>query len=235
MTIRQTLESGFNIYGMMPGEEAVDTLLYFLNMLLEKNKVMNLTAIREPEEAVKKHLLDCAYLAKALELYEKKVIDVGCGAGFPGMPLKLVCPDCKMTLLDSLGKRIDFLKECCDKMKLNNIEAVHARAEEEAVKRRESYDIAVSRAVASLNVLSELSLPFVKVGGVFAAMKSTSSGEEVENAKNAISQLGGEIENQIDYQIPFTDITHRLVVIRKIKPTPEKYPRKFAKISASPL
>lgn len=216
-------------------EEQTELLERFRVHVTETNKVMNLTAITEPIEFTQKHYLDSASLLTAKDFKGKRVVDVGCGAGFPGMPLKLLCPECEVTLLDSLGKRINFLQDCIENMRLTGIEAVHARAEDFAKDNRESYDFAVSRAVARLNILAELSLPMVRTGGYFIAMKSIDSDEEIQRAKRGIDILGGNIEEIRDITIPNTEIVHRLVVIKKIKSTPARYPRRFQKISASPL
>ena len=165
----------------------------------------------------------------------KNVVDVGTGAGFPGMPLRMLEPDFDLTLLDSLGKRIHFLQEVCDRMGLRRVEAVHARAEEFAADHREAYDLAVSRAVAALNVLCELALPLVKVGGQFLAMKSVDSDAEIDAARGAIGQLGGRIREIRDYTVPCTDARHRVVGIDKVRPTPEQFPRPFARIKKNPL
>lgn len=231
----ELLQNGFSAMKLSVSDAQIAQLEDFTARMLETNKVMNLTRITDPKEIAEKHLLDCASLLQTADFSRKSVIDVGCGAGFPGMPLHILCPSCRLTLLDSLGKRIRFLQGCIDGMQLSDIEAVHARAEEFAAKHREQYDFAVSRAVAQLNVLAELSLPLVKQGGAFIAMKSKDSDDELEQAKKAIRLLGGEIEKVIDYTIPNTDITHRLVVIRKKQHTPKQYPRPFRKISASPL
>lgn len=231
----ELLKNGFSAMKLSVSDAQIAQLEDFTARMLDTNKVMNLTRITDPKEIAEKHLLDCASLLQAADFSQKSVVDVGCGAGFPGMPLHILCPSCELTLLDSLGKRIRFLQGCIDAMNLSNIEAVHARAEEFAAKHREQYDFAVSRAVAQLNVLAELSLPLVKQGGVFIAMKSKDTDEELERAKKAIRLLGGEIEKVVDYTIPNTDITHRLVVIRKKNHTPKQYPRPFRKISASPL
>lgn len=231
----ELLKNGFSAMKLSVSDAQIAQLEDFTARMLETNKVMNLTRITDPKEIAEKHLLDCASLLQAADFSKKSVVDVGCGAGFPGMPLHILCPSCELTLLDSLGKRIRFLQECIDAMSLSDIEAVHARAEEFAAKHREQYDFAVSRAVAQLNVLAELSLPLVKQGGTFIAMKSKDTDEELERAKKAIRLLGGEIEKIIDYTIPHTEITHRLVVIRKKNHTPKQYPRPFRKISASPL
>ncbi|MEE0326095.1 MAG: 16S rRNA (guanine(527)-N(7))-methyltransferase RsmG [Butyricicoccus sp.] len=231
----ELLKNGFSAMKLSVSDAQIAQLEDFTARMLETNKVMNLTRITDPKEIAEKHLLDCASLLQAADFSKKSVVDVGCGAGFPGMPLHILCPSCELTLLDSLGKRIRFLQGCIDAMNLSDIEAVHARAEEFAAKHREQYDFAVSRAVAQLNVLAELSLPLVKQGGAFIAMKSKDTDEELEQAKKAIRLLGGEIEKIIDYTIPHTEITHRLVVIRKKNHTPKQYPRPFRKISASPL
>lgn len=231
----ELLKNGFSAMKLSVSDAQIAQLEDFTARMLETNKVMNLTRITDPKEIAEKHLLDCASLLQAADFSRKSVVDVGCGAGFPGMPLHILCPSCELTLLDSLGKRIRFLQGCIDAMNLSDIEAVHARAEEFAAKHREQYDFAVSRAVAQLNVLAELSLPLVKQGGAFIAMKSKDTDEELERAKKAIRLLGGEIEKIIDYTIPHTEITHRLVIIRKKQHTPKQYPRPFRKISASPL
>ena len=215
--------------------DAAAPLMDFSARLLEINKVMNLTAITEPQDVARLHLLDCAALLNIADFHGKRVVDVGTGAGFPGMPLRILEPDFDLTLLDSLGKRITFLQGVCDEMGLKRVNCVHARAEEFAAKHREQYDMATSRAVAALNVLCELTLPLVKVGGQFLAMKALDSDEEIRTAKSAIAQLGGKVEETRDYTIPGTDIVRRVVVIRKVKPTPPQFPRAFAKIKKAPL
>ena len=212
-----------------------DALVCFADALVEKNEVMNLTAITEPTAVAQLHLLDSAALLRYAPLSGKRVVDVGTGAGFPGMPLRILQDDFDLTLLDSLGKRVNWLAEMCAELGLKRVDCVHARAEEFAAKERERFDFAVSRAVASLNVLSELCLPLVKVGGRFIAMKSIESEEEIAAAKSAIKTLGGKIVAVEDYTIPTSDVVHRLVIIEKIAPTPGKYPRAFAKIKKQPL
>ncbi len=215
--------------------EGVPALLRFGEMLVEKNKVMNLTAITEPHDVATLHFLDCAALLALADFKDKRVADIGTGAGFPGMPLKILEPSMEITLLDSLNKRIDFLREVCADLGLPGVSCVHGRAEEFAAGHRESFDIVTSRAVANLQLLSELCLPLVKVDGYFLAMKSVDSEEELTGAKTAIKLLGGRIEKVEDYTIPGTNVTHRLVFIRKIAETPKKYPRAFAKIKKNPL
>ena len=216
-------------------ESRAETLERFAALLLKKNEVMNLTAITEPEAVAQLHLLDSAALTRFVDLSGKTVVDVGTGAGFPGMPLRILKDDFDLTLLDSLGKRIAWLDEVCGTLGLKRVECVHARAEEFAAGHRESYDLAVSRAVAQLNVLCELALPLVKVGGQFLAMKSVGTEEEIAAAKGAIRTLGGKIVKVEDYTIPTSGVTHRAVVIEKVSPTPPRYPRAFAKIKKQPL
>lgn len=214
--------------------EAAAKLCRYGELLIEKNKVMNLTAITEPKDVATLHFLDCAALLTLTDFKGRKVADIGTGAGFPGMVLKIVEPEMDITLLDSLNKRIDFLKEVCAELNVD-ADCVHGRAEEFAAEHRESYDIVTSRAVANLRMLSELCLPLVKVGGYFLAMKSVESDGEIDEAKKAIATLGGRVEKCVDYAIPSTDVRHRLVFIKKVAETPKKYPRAFAKIKKSPL
>ena len=207
----------------------------FSALLLEKNQVMNLTAITEPDAVAQLHLLDSAALLQFIDLTDKTVVDVGTGAGFPGMPLRILKDDFDLTLLDSLGKRVNWLSEVCDELQLKRVQCVHARAEEFAAQHREEYDLAVSRAVAQLNVLAELCLPLIRVGGQFVAMKSVDTEDEIAAAKDAIKSLGGRIVKIEDYTIPTSDVVHRLVFIEKVSPTPRAYPRAFARIKKSPL
>ena len=231
--MKQLLHDGLAALGLP--QDGIPALERFGEMLVEKNKVMNLTAITEPADVATLHFLDSVAMLKEVDLSGKTMVDVGTGAGFPGMPLRIVCPTVRMTLLDSLNKRIDFLKEVCDELGFSDVDCVHGRAEEFAAKHRESFDFATSRAVANFQLLTELCLPLVKVGGTFIAMKSVESDEELKSAEKAISILGGQVERTVDYQIPGTDVTHRLVFIKKIKETPKKYPRAFAKIKKNPL
>ena len=212
-----------------------ETLERFSSLLLEKNQVMNLTAITEPDAVAQLHLLDSAALLPFVDLTGKTVVDVGTGAGFPGMPLRILEDDFDLTLLDSLGKRVKWLSEVCDELQLKRVQCVHARAEEFAMQHREQFDIATSRAVAQLSILSELCLPLIKVGGQFVAMKSVDTEEEITAAKSAIKTLGGRIVKVEDYNIPTSDVVHRLVLIEKVSPTPRAYPRAFAKIKKAPL
>lgn len=231
--VQTILKRGLEGLGLSP--ESAPRLEQYGRLLIEKNKVMNLTAITEPADIATLHFLDSAALLTLTDLKNKKVADVGTGAGFPGMPLRIVEPSIRLTLLDSLNKRVDFLKEVCEDLALTNVDCVHARAEEFAAKKRESFDIVTSRAVANLQMLSELCLPLVKVGGYFLSMKAVDSDQELADAKHAIEVLGGQVEKIETYAIPGTDVSHRLIFIKKIKETGKKYPRAFAKIKKNPL
>lgn len=207
-------------------------------LLVEQNKVMNLTAITDPEQVAKLHMLDCAAVLGAADLTGgKRLLDVGTGAGFPGMVLKLCQPELEVTLLDSLDKRIQWLSRIAPELGAEGVTCVHGRAEEFAVKPewREQFDVVTSRAVADLRMLSELCLPFLKVGGVFLAMKAEDCAEEVNAASRSVSMLGGRLLSAVSYTIPGTDVTRKVVRIEKVKETPAKYPRRFSKIKKSPL
>ena len=231
--MEQTLREGLAALGLPCS--AVPQLLEFSRRLLEKNQVMNLTAITAPKDVATLHLLDCAALLTLADFRDKSVVDVGTGAGFPGMVLRILQPDFDLTLLDSLGKRIDWLRQTCDEMGLARVDCVHARAEEFAAQHRQSYDMATSRAVAALPLLSELALPLVKPDGCFLAMKSVDSDAELDSARGAIGRLGGKLEAIRDYTIPGTEVTHRVVVIRKVKDTPPQFPRTWARMKKAPL
>lgn len=227
------LREGLSALGLP--EDGVPALMRYAELLVEKNKVMNLTAITEPSDIATLHFLDSAALLTLADFRDKTVADVGTGAGFPGLPLKIVEPSIRLTLLDSLNKRIDFLGEVCTDLGLSDVACVHGRAEEFAAEHREGFDIVTSRAVANLRMLCELCLPLVKVGGHFLAMKSVDSDEELAQARGAIAALGAVTERQADYTIPGTDVRHRLIVLKKVKKTEKKYPRIFAKIKKNPL
>ena len=231
--MEQLLQEGLTALGLPT--EGIPSLIRYADLLMEKNKVMNLTAITEPADIATLHFLDCAALLTLADFRGRSVADVGTGAGFPGMPLRILEPSIRLTLLDSLNKRIDFLKEVCDDLGLRDVDCVHARAEEFAAQHREGFDIVTSRAVANLRMLSELCLPLVKVGGTFLSMKSVDSDAELEDAQQAIAILGGRVTDVKDYVIPGTEVTHRVIFVQKLKETPKKYPRAFAKIKKSPL
>lgn len=231
--MRETLERGLPELGVDPA--VIPALERFAGMVLERNKVMNLTAITAPRDVAALHLLDSLALLPLAALENERLVDVGCGAGFPGVPLAIARSGLEVTLLDSQKKRVDFLEEAREILGLENAACVHRRAEEFARERREQFDAAVSRAVAALPVLCELCLPLVKVNGRMLAMKSANSEEEINGAKRAVKLLGGQVEWVKDYQVPTTDVVHRLVCIRKVAPTPEKYPRRFALIKKQPL
>lgn len=230
--MRQTLLAGLPAYSVTLSDGQIDTLCRFGEALIEKNAVMNLTAITEPSAVAQLHFLDCIALLNAADFHGKRVIDVGCGAGFPGVPLKIAEPSICLTLLDSLAKRMNWLSETLPALGVD-AEIITARAEEFAAQRREQYDLATSRAVARLNVLAELCLPFVRVGGKFLAMKGALAQEEVEEARRGIERLGGHVLRIFEY--PVADAVHKAVVIEKLRPTPPQYPRAFAKIKKSPL
>ena len=233
--MRDLLTAGLTALDLDPA--AADKLARYAELLLEKNKVMNLTAITVPHDVATLHLLDCAALAAQLDLSGKRVIDVGTGAGFPGVVLKILVPSLDVTLLDSLNKRLEWLEEVSTVLALRDIRTVHARAEEQAAQTdfRESFDFVTSRAVADLRMLCELCLPFVKVGGQMLAMKSAQSAEETNDAARAVSILGGRLLPAYDYTMPGTSIPHRVVRVEKTAPTPSRYPRRFAQIKKKPL
>lgn len=229
------LAQGLAQLGLSPDKAQV--LAQYERLLLEKNQVMNLTAITDPEQAARLHYLDSAALLSHFPMAGKRVLDVGTGAGFPGLVLKLTEPSIRLTLLDSLAKRVNWLKEISLPLGAADVVCIHGRAEEYGVKPeyREQFDVVTSRAVADLRMLCELCIPFVKVGGLFLAMKSVDCQEELAAADHGIRLLGGRIREQVDYPIPGTDVTHRIVVIEKEKPTPKGFPRRFAKIQKAPL
>lgn len=238
MEFQQIITQGCSTWNIVLPEQAPERLEQYNTLLLEKNKVMNLTAITQPEEMAVRHMLDCLFLLNCGEFKGKKAIDVGSGGGFPGIPLQIACPEAQFLLLDSRKKRVDFLKEVCQTMDLP-AQTLAARAEEAIRQKgmREQFDLAVSRAVAPLNVLCELCLPFVRLGGRFLAMKSDNPAAELEiaQAQSAIQRLGGRLVEQKKYRLPGIDIAHQALVIQKEKSTPAAYPRRYAKIESDPL
>lgn len=237
--VTDLLRRGLEEYGLTGRTDprAAQNLSGYCRSLLDKNREINLTAITDPVDAANLHMLDCAALLSCAELEGRSLIDVGTGAGFPGMVLKILAPSLELTLLDSLNKRLDFLLEVCTALSLQGVRTVHGRAEEAGLdpQFREQFDFATARAVADLRILCELCLPFVKVGGRFLAMKSTGSVGEMEAAQPAIQILGGRVEQCFDYTIPGTEVAHRVIVVEKTAPTPPNYPRRWAKIQKSPL
>lgn len=233
--LEELLEKGFAELNLPADEQMLRRYRTYYEYLEEINKVMNLTALSGETDVAQLHFLDCAELLTMENLSGKKVIDVGTGAGFPGLALKIACPDMRLTLLDSLDKRINFLKNTCERLGFTDVDCIHARAEEIPAGYREGFDFAVSRAVARLNLLCELCLPYVKKGGAFIAMKGPELENELKEAEKAIKLLGGKVEKKIDYTVPGTDVTHNAVIIRKVSNTAGKYPRRWAQIKKAPL
>ena len=230
--MKKTLIDGLPQLGLTLDEQRIDTLCAFGAAVVEQNKVMNLTAITEPEQVAKLHLLDSISLLTLEDIRGKRLIDVGCGAGFPGVPVKIACPEAEVTLLDSLGKRMNWLETVLPTLGIQ-AECVTARAEEAVEARREQYDYATSRAVARLNILLELTAPYVKVGGKVLAMKGTAAMEELAEAKNAVKKLGLQLERVAEFPVDGT--AHAVIVLKKVAATPRQYPRRYAKIKQAPL
>ena len=216
--------------------EQLEQFFVYMKLLIEWNEKMNLTAIIEPEEIILKHFIDSITILKELKDNEK-IVDVGTGAGFPGVPLSIMNPTLKVTLVDSLNKRLIFLQEVVNQLGLNNVEIIHARAEEfgQNKKYRENFDVATSRAVANLSTLSEYLIPLVKINGRVISMKASETEEEINQAKKAIQILGGEIEKVDKFNLPQSDIGRTIILIKKQKQTPNKYPRKAGTPSKEPI
>ena len=229
--MKQTLISGLSLLGLELSDEICNTLCGFGAAMVKQNEVMNLTGITDDPGVANLHLLDSLTVMACADLKGKTLIDVGCGAGFPGVPLA-IASGAKITLLDSLGKRMKWLEEVLPSLGIG-AECVTARAEEAVATRRESYDFATSRAVARLNILLELTAPYVKVGGAVLAMKGAAAREELAECENAIKKLGLKLEQVREFPIDGTN--HAVIVLRKVAPTPKQFPRRFAKIKQAPL
>ena len=230
--MKKTLLEGLPGLNLTLPEDRVDTLCAFARAMVRQNEVMNLTGITEDTAVARLHLLDSLTVLACQDLKGKRLIDVGCGAGFPGVPLAIACPEAEITLLDSLGKRMKWLESVLPELGVK-AQCVTARAEEAVTTCRESYDFATSRAVARLNILLELTAPYVKVGGAVLAMKGGLAQEELEEAAGAIKKLGLKLEEV--RQFPIDDTNHAVIVLRKVAPTPKQYPRRFSKIKQNPL
>lgn len=228
------LQSGFDRLGLELTETAKERFSIYFSALEEKNKVMNLTAITGGEDVARLHFLDCAALCSIWDFSDRLVIDVGTGAGFPGIPMKIVSPSMRLTLLDSTGKKVDFLREVCGELGFSDVNCVHGRAEEQTLM-FSTFDFAVSRAVARLNVLCELCLPFVRKGGSFIAMKGAGFAEELSEAENAIRKMGGGGSCVRSYEIPGAKRQTHAIQIKKTGVTPPGYPRQYSKIKKIPL
>lgn len=232
------LKQGLTEMGFEVTDETIDRFMRYKDLLVEKNKVMNLTAITDERDIVIQHFLDSASCLTVKEIPSgSRIIDIGSGAGFPSVPIKLLRPDLHLTLLDSLQKRVRFLEELCERLQLDRIEFVHARAEDAArdPKHREAYDFVVSRAVASLPVLLEYSIPFLKPQAILLCMKGPKLQEELNLSKNALSALKSKVEEIRTVDVPFSDRTHRILIVQKTAATPKKYPRKSGVASKNPL
>lgn len=236
--MKQLLQDGAKELGINLTEIQLDQFMMYKSLLQEWNEKMNLTAITEDREVMTKHFLDCMTIQKAIDMNtQKTVIDIGTGAGFPGLVIKIAFPHLEVTLVDALKKRLTFLEEVINQLGLKGIKCIHSRAEDLGKNRayREGFDICASRAVANLAVLSEYTLPFVKVDGYLMALKGQKIDEELEQGKKAIQILGGQLEEVVHTGVPFTDLDHKIAKIKKVKPTALKYPRKAGEPTKSPL
>ena len=232
--LRDILAQGAESRNIALNDAQLEAFRKYYEFLEERNRVMNLTAISGEEDVARLHFLDCIALLKLSDFKNKRVIDIGSGAGFPGIPMLIAEPTISLTLLDAQGKRVNFMSELLEKIGMS-AECLHLRAEEAPKELRGAFDYAVSRAVARLNILCELCIPFVKKGGYFIAMKGELADEEVAEAERAIKTLGCTLRSVTEYPIPDTDLRHRAVIMQKTANTPDKYPRRFAVIKKSPL
>lgn len=230
--MKETLLAGVSSLGLALSEQTADTLCAFGEAVIAQNEVMNLTAITEPKAVAMLHLVDSLTVLSAADLKGKTLIDVGCGAGFPGVPVAIACPEAKVTLLDSLGKRMHWLESILPQLGVR-AKCITARAEEAVADHREQFDYATSRAVARLNILLELTAPYVRLGGAVLALKGAAAREELAEAESAVKKLGLKVEKIHDF--PIDGAQHSIIVLRKIAPTPSRYPRRYAKIKQEPL
>lgn len=238
MDIKQQLIEGAKVLNVELTDKQADQLMRYKELLVEWNEKMNLTAITEDMEVITKHFLDCLTVQSSIDLAQvKSLVDVGTGAGFPGLVLKIAFPNVHITLIDSLNKRLKFLQNVIDELGLTGIECVHGRAEDLGKNKayREQFEVCASRAVANLAVLSEYTLPFVKTGGYLIALKGQKLDEELAEGEKAITILGGTIDKLVDVVVPYTDLNHRIAKIKKVKETPKKYPRKAGEPTKAPL
>lgn len=232
--MREILKNGSSELGIQLSDEQINQFIRYSKMLVEWNEKINLTAITDEEGIATKHFLDS--ITALLTGYVKgRVIDVGCGAGFPGLCLKIARPQIELTLLDSLNKRMKFLDEVVNDLGISGVSLVHQRAEDGARRMREQFDTVVSRAVANMTVLSELCIPFLKVGGYFLALKGPLAEEELNDAKKAIGILGGEIIGVFEAKIPYTELQHKIIIVKKVRHTPMQYPRKAGFVTKNPI
>lgn len=232
--MKEILMSGCEKLNIGADKGQIEQLTEYAKLLVEWNEKMNLTAITDEEGIATKHFLD-SMTALVTGKVKGKVADIGCGAGFPGLVLKIMKPEIELTLLDSLKKRLTFLEAVCNALGLDGVKTVHSRAEDGGRLMREQFDTVVSRAVANMTVLAELCLPFVKVGGYFLALKGPLADEELSAAKRAIEVLGGKVESIFSAEIPFTDLEHKIIIVKKVRHTPMQYPRKAGIAAKSPI
>ena len=233
--LEDILSQGFSELSIPYTDETLSSFRKYYTILAERNRQMNLTAITTEDEAARLHFLDCAAVLPHLSSENCRLLDIGSGAGFPGLVLKLLRPELSVTLLDSQQKRVHFLEEVCEMLRLPDVRCIAARAEEASFEMREQYDVVTSRAVSRLNILAELSLPFVRVGGQFLAMKAAAAAEELSEAANALQALGGDEGKLLPCAVPGLDAERYLVSVEKLRPTPAKYPRRYAQIKKQPL